>query len=97
MNNNTETAYEVAKRIFIKQNPQDGNCPLWALKLSKEVANWQKEQDEVKYKALLESHNELLEASKKAGEYMGEFGGGYKIYDNLLTAIENAEKFNQQS
>lgn len=57
-------------------------------------ANYQKEQDEAKYKALLESHNELLEASKKAAEWMGENGGGYKVYDNLMTIIE---KSNQQS
>lgn len=29
-------------------------------------ANWQKEQDEAKYKALLESHNELLKTLGKA-------------------------------
>lgn len=76
MNNNTqiETAYEAAKRIFQEQNPQDGSCPLWAIKVSKEVANWQKQQDEAytqhlettiklwesKCKEILDSHNELL-------------------------------------
>ncbi len=49
---------------------------------------------ESKYKELLDSHNELLEASIKAAEWMGENGGGYKVYDNLMTAIE---KFNKQS
>lgn len=60
MNNNTqiETVEEAAKRIFQEQNPQDGSCPLWAIKLSKEVANWQKQQDEAKYNSL--SVDELL-------------------------------------
>ena len=94
MNNNTqiETVYEVAKRIFQEQNPQDGSCPLWAIKLSKEVANWQKQQDETKYKELLDNHNELLIALENSAEYLRN----NKLYAQAQELINKAKNIKQQ-
>ena len=37
-------------------------------------ANWQKQQDEAKYKELLDSHNELLEGIKEISEISDGIG-----------------------
>jgi hypothetical protein len=57
MNNNTETIEQAAEKYA---EPFDNR--FWVSATFKEGANWQKEQDEAKYKELLDSHNELLQA-----------------------------------
>ena len=61
MNNTTETIEQAAERIYddnlfnyekYREKYRDGFI---------RGANWQKEQDEAQYKALLDSHNELLQ------------------------------------
>ena len=51
--------------------------------------NWQKQQDEAKYKQLLESHNELLLAAEGAMQFLQENG---TFGSALLTAIINKAK-----
>ena len=63
MGNNTriETAEEAANRLRFVIGSGVSNVNSFV-----EGANWQKQQDEAKYKELLDSHNELLEAAIKA-------------------------------
>lgn len=77
MNNNTqiETVEDAANRLRFVIGSGVSNVSSFV-----KGANWQKQQDEAKYKELLDSHNELLEVLKQvesncsdaySDEYMG--------------------------
>jgi hypothetical protein len=75
MNNNTETTEQgLTDKCFSVLDYLYPNCQKEmsyvqfenAINSLKSIANFQKEQDEAKYKALLDSHNELLECLKLA-------------------------------
>ena len=55
-------------------------------------ANWQKEQDEAKYKALLESHNDLLEAANKSVQIFKRLADEGK-YPEFMLAQNGGEGF----
>lgn len=57
-------------------------------------ANWQKQQDEVKYKELLESHNELLKTLENSRSFMTAHIPE-KIFDMVDEAIKKAKNIKQ--
>ena len=57
MNNNTETIEQAAEQYSKQFDFAEDSSPCVDFTAG---ANWQKEQDEAKYKALLDSHNALF-------------------------------------
>ena len=81
MNNNTqiETVEDKCRDILNYLFPNnEGEMSYLQTKNSidalKSIAKWQKEQDEAKYKELLDSHNELLEGIKEISEISDGIG-----------------------
>lgn len=73
MNNNTETIEQleavVKKLLNVPENYLDGNS--WdKIEFGVKCIRWQKEQDEAKYKELLDNHNELLELLRNSRPLM---------------------------
>lgn len=86
MDNNTqiETVEQAAERTF---TPAYTNYKVRRHGF-KEGASWQKQQDEAKYKELLDSHNELLENLEKATEWIeDDFSKG--LYLELINKAKN--------
>jgi hypothetical protein len=83
--NKLETDFKDYMTSYLKK---DGFA-IEEFKAFKNQYNWQKEQT----KALQERHDKLLEAAIKVADYMGESGGGYKAYNNLMDEIENAKNY----
>ncbi len=96
MDNNTqiETLEEAATRFnpVIKRSSTFGNKYDWIPNRERKQfingANWQKQQDETKYKELLDSHNELLKNLEKAIEWIeDDFSKG--LYLELINKAKN--------
>jgi hypothetical protein len=60
MNNNTQIETVETLDQFINRQPYYGTCTTEYKEGIEIGANWRKQQDEAKYKELLDSHNELL-------------------------------------
>jgi len=84
---NTETIEQRAKKLFplnINDNLEDANevhRNIWIFGVT-----WQKEQDEAKYKELLDSHNELLIAIENPTAY--NLANPYRLQD-LINKAKN--------
>lgn len=90
MNNNTqiETVEEAGKRIYpiqIDDRLQDINE--LRRKSFHYGVEWKGQQDEARYKELLDRHNDLLEKLKKTAE----FGGDEKMYKYAQELINKAK------
>jgi hypothetical protein len=82
MNNNTETIEYAAEQYAKQFDFAEDSSPCGDFTAG---ANWQKEQDEAKYKALLDSHNELLQALIESSVSVW----GYKELINKAKTITN--------
>jgi len=108
MNNNTqiETVEEEVIKLEDAANKyveaKEDRCRAYGMVYAAFVngANWQKQQDEAKYKELLDSHNDLLELLKNSRPLMQprEYckGDDYLILDGRIeNAINKAKNIKQ--
>lgn len=95
MNNNTETIEQgLTDKCFSVLDYLYPNCQKEmsyvqfenAINSLKSIANWQKEQDEAKYKELLYSYNELLIAIENPTAY--NLANPYRLQD-LINKAKN--------
>lgn len=94
MNNNTQIETVVHDAVKQYENvgynkEDDGTCALY-VKGAEFGANWQKQQDEAKYKELLDSHNELLKTLENSRSFMTAHIPE-KIFDMVDEAINKAK------
>ncbi len=96
MNTQIETLEEAAARFnpVIKRSSPFGNKYDWIPNRERKQfingANWQKQQDESKYKELLDSHNELLKTLENSRSFMTAHIPE-KIFDMVDKTINKAK------
>jgi uncharacterized protein (UPF0305 family) len=73
INSEKETIIKCCNTLWVEKNPEFVERLVYAFyKRTEAIVKWQKEQDEAKYKALLDSHNELLERLEIVQEWLNQ-------------------------